>query len=397
MRNVTGSPVENDDFFNRPRELARLRRELENGANILFTAPRRVGKTSLILRLRQLCREEGWAAAFLNVEGCNDELSFAEKLVDELRRGGLNPDAMNRAVTTFQQVRRALSGVKVGVGVDIEIADAEDADHSTLGRSLDSIFRKIEADGKKVLIAVDEMPELLLNLSKQENGAERVAQLLHWLRAMRQTHHKRIQWIFLGSIGLDSFVDDRNLRKTINDLTPAHLAALSDDEADAFLEKLSNDNGLPIPPVLRRVIIERLGWSLPHHLQIIFHALRDLEESTVDEAAIGRAFASLLRPENLSQFDTWRQRLDEQLNVTDAGAAKDMLRHICQDREGRSRAQILDALMTKRPQADAADIEEQIARLLQLLQRDGYLLQNEGAYSFRSFLLRDYWYRREVL
>jgi len=54
MRTVTGSPVEHDDFFDRPRALARLQRELADGANPLLTAPRRVGKTSLVLRLREL-------------------------------------------------------------------------------------------------------------------------------------------------------------------------------------------------------------------------------------------------------------------------------------------------------------------------------------------------------
>lgn len=398
MRNITGSPVEDDDFFDRPRDLQRLQRELRNGANILFTAPRRVGKTSLVLRLCELCRQEDWSAVFLNVEGCSDELTFAENLVDELRREKLNPEAMNRAATTFQKVRQGLGGMKVaGFGFDIQTGDAADADHNTLGRSLESIFRKINDDGKKVVIAVDEMPELLLELSGQEGGSERVARLLHWLRALRQTHRKQIHWIFLGSIGLDSFVDDRNLRKTINDLTHVGLEALSAEEADTFIERLGHDNGYPIPPVMRQNIIQRLGWALPHHLQIVFHALQDLEKESVDEAVIDSAFESLLRPENLSQFDTWRQRLDEQLSVGDAAAAKAILRHLCQHPNGRIRAQILDALMATRAVADVLVVEEQIARLLQLLQRDGYLLESAGSYAFRSFLLRQYWYRREVL
>ena len=51
MRNIIGNPVEGDDFFDRPEILALLRRELENLANILLVAPRRVGKTSLVIRL----------------------------------------------------------------------------------------------------------------------------------------------------------------------------------------------------------------------------------------------------------------------------------------------------------------------------------------------------------
>ena len=73
---------------------------------------------------------------------------------------------------------------------------------------------------------------------------------------------------------------------------------------------------------MRQSIIRRLGWTLPHHLQLVFHALRDLEPETIDEPAINEAFESLLRPENLSQFDTWRQRLDEPLNIPDAAMPK---------------------------------------------------------------------------
>jgi hypothetical protein len=52
--------------------------------------------------------------------------------------------------------------------------------------------------------------------------------------------------------------------------------------------------------------------------------------------------------------------------------------------------------MATRQAADAAAIDEQLARLLQMLLRDGYLLESKGRYAFRSFLLREYWRRREV-
>ena len=123
MRNVTGSPVEHDDFFDRPRDLARLQRELANGANILLTAPRRVGKTSLLLRLNELERQAGRSAVFLNVEGCHDELAFAEKLIDGLSESGLYAEPLSRISLAFRKARQALSGMKVGAaGVDMEMS-----------------------------------------------------------------------------------------------------------------------------------------------------------------------------------------------------------------------------------------------------------------------------------
>jgi len=397
MRNITGSPVEHGDFFDRPRDLARLQRELANGANLLLTAPRRVGKTSLVLRLCELERGAGRTAVFMNVEGCHDELAFAERLVDGLSGSGLHPEALSRVSLAFRKARQAFSGMKVGAaGVDMEMGSAEDPDHSTLGRALESIFRRIESDKKVVLLAIDEMPELLLALSREDRGTERVSRLLHWLRALRQTYRHHIRWIFLGSIGLDSFVDDRNLRKTINDLTGLSLEALAPDEADLFLTQLGAGNGLPLSADLRVLIIDRVGWPLPHHLQIVFHALVDSGTAKADAAAVHAAFEHLLQPCNLSQFDTWRQRLDEQFGPSDATAAKDVLRHLCQHPKGRSRAHVLNVLMATRQAADPAAIEDQLARLLQMLQRDGYLLASEGRYAFRSFLLRDYWHRREI-
>ena len=54
---------------------------------------------------------------------------------------------------------------------------------------------------------------------------------------------------------------------------------------------------------------------------------------------------------------------------------------------------ILAVLMAK-PSADLDKVEEQLSRLLIVLQRDGYLLESDGRYAFRSFLLREYWHRR---
>lgn len=397
MRNVTGSPVEDDDFFDRPRDLARLQRELANGANALLTAPRRVGKTSLVLRLCELERQAGRSAVFMNVEGCHDELAFAEKLVDALRESGLHPEPLSRLSLAVRTARQTLRGVKLGAaGVDMEMDPAEDPDHSTLGRAVESIFRKIESGGAPVLLAIDEMPELLLALGREEHGTERVSRLLHWLRALRQTYRRNVRWIFLGSIGLDSFVDERHLQKAINDLTPLTLEALDRDEADQFLSRLAESNRLPLSAEQRALIIERVGWPLPHHLQMVFHALVDSGAKEVDAAAVDTAFAHLLLPGNASQLDTWRHRLEEQFSQSDATAAKDILRHLCQHTDGRERDHVFNALMSTRATADPAAVEDQLSRLLLMLQRDGYLLESAGRYAFRSFLLREYWHRREV-
>ena len=52
--------------------------------------------------------------------------------------------------------------------------------------------------------------------------------------------------------------------------------------------------------------------------------------------------------------------------------------------------------MGARQAADPDAVDNQVSKLLLVLERDGYLLESGGRYAFRSFLLREYWYRREV-
>ena len=68
MRNIIGPPVVGDDLYGRDYELARLWEHLENGEHILMLAPRRVGKTSLMLELKQAPREN-WDVIPVDVEG----------------------------------------------------------------------------------------------------------------------------------------------------------------------------------------------------------------------------------------------------------------------------------------------------------------------------------------
>lgn len=390
MRNIIGSPADGENFFNRPRILARLRRELDNLANILLVAPRRVGKTSLVIRLCEEWRsDQKRKAVFLNVEGRGDELAFAEKLIEELARAGLNPEILTRALGVFGKIRQSLGGKGLKVpGFEVSLGEVADADHSTLGKVLESVFRKIEEGDHLVLVAIDELPEFLLTLQKAEDGPRRVVAFLHWLRELRQTHRKQIRWVFLGSIGLDNFVEDQKLQKLINDLQVFTLEAFSAEEAGAFLKALGESNDLALTEAERAEIVRLVGWPLAYHLQLVFHELRDMESRS-----ISTAFESLLQPQKLAYFDTWHERIDVQFSAPDTAACKAILGHLCKHADGRDRGQILAVLMAK-PSADVEKVEEQLSRLLIVLQRDGYLLESAGRYAFRSFLLREYWHRR---
>ena len=112
MRNITGAPAEGDDYFERPSELERLLRNLDNGSNLRLNAPRRVGKTSLVLRLCQEWRSNGDHAIFVNVEDTVDELSFSQKLLSALGAANLQPDIVTRCQLWISKARKTTGILK---------------------------------------------------------------------------------------------------------------------------------------------------------------------------------------------------------------------------------------------------------------------------------------------
>jgi uncharacterized protein len=398
MRNLIGPSVGADDFFDREAELREFRRLLDNDANILLSAPRRVGKTSLATRMAEEWRKASHRkAVYFSAESCGSELDFVDSLVNHLGEVGLNAGWWKGTVASFRRLKGELAGIKVGVGIDFEVGGVSDLQHTSLKSLVAHILKRIEDSDDTVLIVVDELPEMLAAMQKQEQGIRRVEQLLHWLRELRQTFRKRVRWLLLGSVGLDSFVELRNLGATINDLTPQSLGAFSDDVADAFLKKLGADNALLLPEDVRREIIKQLGWPLPYHLQLVFHAFLALNERPATPASVDRAVGYLLRPENNSvYFDTWRQRLREQLGPDDLRIVQLALKQLCDKPQGLSRNKLLDSVMVVSPVANSLDVDQRLGDLLKMLERDGYLLRGDnGHYAFRSFLLREYWHRRE--
>jgi uncharacterized protein len=82
LKNKTGQPVRGDDFFDREPELAELWHMVERD-HVLMLAPRRVGKTSLLLRMSDQPRA-GWQVRFFDVEAADSESRFVAKMLAEL-------------------------------------------------------------------------------------------------------------------------------------------------------------------------------------------------------------------------------------------------------------------------------------------------------------------------
>lgn len=142
---------------------------------------------------------------------------------------------------------------------------------------------------------------------------------------------------------------------------------------------------------MRGHVVKKVGWPAPYYLQLVFHELRNLK-GPITLADVDRTIEDLLGPQHRNYFDYWRQRLFEELGRPVAEYAIAILNAACHAPDGVARSILSQALASAIAEPDRR--EEKLRYLLDVLQNDGYLVEEHRRWSFRSPLLREYWLRR---
>jgi AAA+ ATPase superfamily predicted ATPase len=391
VTNRVGQPVTGADFFDREREQARIWDDLHRD-HLLLLAPRRVGKTSLMLRLKQVAPEKGFRVAYCSVADAQDETGFVAKLLAAVQEESGGDGVLRRlAKGPLGRFIKRVKRVEI-LKSSMELDRTAAVEWSSLGEAL---IRELDGEDGRWLVLVDELPLFVLSLLRLQDGEARARQFLSWFRGLRQRADLRgdLRWLLAGSIGLDTVTARLRAGDTINDLHLIHLGAFDRETADRLLAELSESHSFPLEAGVREHILARVGWLIPFHLQLVFSELRGMcgvGPATIE--AVDEAFESLLGPAKKGYFDYWRQRLDEELGRPDGGYAIALLNAIARDSNG-ARRQTLSQVLAEA----IGDVEARVEKLrymLDVLESDGYLVSETGRYSFRSPLLREFWLRR---
>jgi len=374
-----GPPVEGDDFYGREKELQYAwEYHISKGVSLLLSAPRRVGKTSFSKKMLKMAEENGWKTLYLDLEGISTEIEFVKRFKEKLE----SEKWWNKAGDTLLNIFNSIKEVKV-VGSGISFNS---------GAWRDDTYRKIRQlieNAGQILIVMDELAVCLYDLLKRENGREEVEFFLEWLRNLRQT--TKACWVFCSSVGIENFASMHQLNKHLNDLHPFHIGAFSKNEAEDFISSLDIDKNVLFTKDHIQYILDKLVWYLPYFIQILVNKInflvcvegKQLSNGTIDEAY------NLLITENY--FNTW----DDRLKVYDEfeDNARKILR-LCVSPDGRSRGDLLINLSAKKSEKEKTEV--MLSKLLEMLQKDGYLAEHNGKYIFRSPLLRDFWNARFI-
>jgi hypothetical protein len=377
IKNITGQVAEGNNFFGRTKELKRALELLEDGNSLILAAPRRVGKTSFARKLKEVIVEKGWNGFYIDLQKPTTEFDFMKQFLKEIKGENWFKEHI------------------IGAIDEVNIKDVA----IKFNAQKQDFYRKIEKAlpyNEDTLIIFDELTVFLDDVLRKKddnlNEFQDVLHFLNWLRGLRIESGSKIRWIFCSSISIESFTHKYSLSKTINDITPFKIDELKDDEPQMLVQALADSKKIKFTDELIQYMLEKLNWDLPYFIQILFREIINLlEEGTMLSAkTIDEAYKNLLKVD--INFNTWTERLsyyDDEKRF-----ARIVLNELSRTKTGKKKKNLYDLVYFELNDEEKTD--EIFHPLLKQLETDGYIMNSNDKYTFRSSLLRDFWYNKFI-
>lgn len=256
-------PVSPDELLDRDEEATQLLDRAISGNNSRLVAPRRYGKTSLLARVAQDARREGWAAVYVDFFG----VLTLDDIAQRIERAYAS-ELQGRLATWFEGARRLLrptlqvGGGVVPAGVDVTVDPQAEP---PLVERLALPARLYEKHGTRTLVIFDEFQDILAATDR----ADAI------IRAEIQHHGDAASYVFAGSqVGMmrDLFSDRR--RAFYGQAGPIDLPPLRPDDVADYLalrfEATGRKLGSALPPLLdvakghpqRTMLLAYVLWDL---------------------------------------------------------------------------------------------------------------------------------------
>ena len=240
---AAGGPAEGIQFLDRDEETKEVGRLIVEGKNILLLAPRRSGKTSMILRL---CKnlEKDYFCHFINLERFDSPEQFAARLLVVAFGGGF---------------RAALNAVKKeGNSWEMVLKD-----------SLETIKKQSH---KPIVLFMDELVLFFENFkdhySEETETKNKISTLLNFLS---ETFTRlSIRFLVAGSMDLFDYLDTEigigveAIPGLFSELKSFHLKSLSPEHSDIELRRLLLGTGIVLEGNDALWLKENLDLAVPY-------------------------------------------------------------------------------------------------------------------------------------
>ena len=262
-----GKEVTGCQFYDREAITKELHRKLVDGSsNVVLFAPRRYGKTSLVIKvLEELSVQEGIKGMCFDVTRVTSLARFCETYVNAVyAMVGGRREMMHLLTDCLASFRPELS-VTVGGAVRIRLDLAAGLTETSIAEALD-LPEKLSRELGNVpfVIAFDEFQEVA-ELAK-EFALEKI------FRSCIQAH-QNVRYVFLGSkTHLMKRIFADATRPFYNSAIPLPLGKPPVEESREFLVSRFRDAGIELEPAEQEVILS-VTENIPYYLQELASAV----------------------------------------------------------------------------------------------------------------------------
>ena len=385
MKNSLGNPARGEAFYPRETEVRKIYRVLEKGTSIYLSAPRRVGKTSILKHIEEFPKE-GYYFVYVITESVDSENEFFKVIFEALIRS----EAIGKLSKLHDSIKNGFEAIlgRVKTVYNVEIREKGETDYYQI---LVELFENVKEEFGHVVILIDEFPQTIQNiLNKEGQGAAQ-----HFIQRNRELRHNKhvidkIHFIYTGSMSLYPLVEKVTELTAVNDLRTVEVNPLSEVDAQDFLSKLLVSDGVILKDDLIHYALIKMGWLIPFHLQLIAQEIIEVYETngeSIDEKAIDQAFEQIVHSRNKPQFEPYFARLKTLFKGSEYAFVSEVLQYIA-----RNDFIIGDVLYD----TGVKHSVEEVRRTMDILEGDGYLFRSEDKnYRYTSPILQ-MWCRKHI-
>ena len=395
LKRATGNWVVGDQFWDRETELALFIERLSEGAHLLLTAPRRIGKTSWMKEAARRL-DDHFLCLYIDLQKAE---SASDAIVELSLAAHSYRPAWDRMASVFQNaLKDTIDTVKLK---DLSISLRSGLTPDNWRRKSDQLLDILSEQDRPVVLFLDEVA-ILVNrilrgsdyvITPQRKEEAESPSPSGWGQGDAPPR-ARIRFVVTGSIGLEPLVRQAGLSATLNTFTPFHLEPWSREVAASCLVALSNGYSLTIGQDAIKEMLDCLGLYIPHHVQMFFdHAYQEARLAGVSElspAMVRTVYkSSMLGIRGHVELSHMEERLRMVLGPRLDVLALDLL----------TEAAVVGSLTSDAVRVLASahfgdDWATPARDVLGILEHDGYLNCLEAVYSFASALLKDWWQAR---
>lgn len=391
-----GSPAWGCDFFNRNKIILQCWNTLKD-SSLILSAPRRYGKSSIMLQLRNNPTEEFYPIYFeledhFTLNGFIVEL-VSKILENDKSLGKKLKKIFSKPFKTIEEI--SLWEFKIKLKKALEEEDDWEAWKERVNRLIGELLKSKK--NKKLLFIFDEFPLMLHNfINEGEEVKKDAIKLLQWLRKLRHESPflEGLRFVFGGSIGIEKVISYIKSTHTINDVARINIGAFETQVAIDFIKKIFEANEISISDKVIQKIIEVVGTMIPIYLQIMIDSIikesgnkdRPITPGLVDECYKKRVHG----PEYKQYFEDYYERIWRYYSPEDSKSARRILRELARANNG-----ILCNLLYAIYQEEMGNKgdKEKFELLLANLESDFYIERNseEQRVYFHNMWLKDWW------